>query len=221
MPQTRMSEAPGGVDPRPSIYIYIARHNFGNSVIPFLNLRGQPLYDKNYNEAGLDRCVLYSEVPLCMQLHVDSYWCVYQCPQDSPLQAAKQEDADWYIPLCIVARYTMLPLPPSQIHCSGWMVEPIQVQGIACTEITYTFCRQEVDMVPSALVNFISKRQPLAVNTSTNLHKYICHFVFVMTLILAPLPSPLRGLLLEWCQVSLKSTHRSLLPRLARTRDFT
>lgn len=49
-----------------------------------------------------------------------------------------------------------------QVICSGWVVEPYRSQGKLQTEITYLL---QVDMggVPSTLVNFISKRQPLAV----------------------------------------------------------
>lgn len=49
-----------------------------------------------------------------------------------------------------------------QVLYSGWVVEPTQVEGHAQTKVTYLL---QVDMggVPATLVNFISRRQPLAV----------------------------------------------------------
>ncbi len=51
---------------------------------------------------------------------------------------------------------------PIQVVYSGWVVEPYRAQGRLQTEITYLL---QVDMggIPASLVNFISRRQPLAV----------------------------------------------------------
>lgn len=49
-----------------------------------------------------------------------------------------------------------------QVLYSGWVIEPAQAEGTAQTKVTYLL---QVDMggVPASLVNFISRRQPLAV----------------------------------------------------------
>ncbi len=49
-----------------------------------------------------------------------------------------------------------------QVVYSGWVVEPYRARGKLQTEVTYLL---QVDMggIPASIVNFISKRQPLAV----------------------------------------------------------
>lgn len=49
-----------------------------------------------------------------------------------------------------------------RVLCSGWVVEPHKRLGKVHTEITYLL-QVDVGGIPSTLVNFISRRQPLAV----------------------------------------------------------
>lgn len=101
-----------------------------------------------------------------LHLHHETTQCFIKQSRDFCILAYERSERNKKMLVGMSIDVPECPPNPSctrgRIYYSGWVVEPYKINGKIHTEITYLL-QTDLGGLPSTLVNFISKRQPLAI----------------------------------------------------------
>jgi hypothetical protein len=101
-----------------------------------------------------------------LHVHHETTQCFIKQSRDFCILANERTEGNKLLLVGLSVDIPECPLNPNitrgKITYSGWVVEPHTVKGRTCSMITYLL---QVDLggIPATLVNYVSKRQPLAI----------------------------------------------------------